>query len=280
MKTPRIKAFTLVELLVVIAIIALLISILAPTLRAVKDLAKSAYCKTTLNALNKSALVYAEVNKGYLMVYRHVYETSTEPVPNAGDFIKAPPQTSKLCQSFVDPYNQATGLLTPVGYGLVYADGILGPADLFYCPAQEATKYRLADYPKKWGSAKGPDSQYIRAGYMWNPWVWDWAGPPNDRLATYEDDLILQIHPNDRCLTADLIYDMESTAHKTGTGAVWNLCYVDGHVEPFESKLIYQFFLVAGKAGEQWGFYQQYIRPNLPGANQPKNTPGTRPRYP
>ena len=279
MNTPRRKGFTLVELLVVIAIIALLIAILAPSLKAAKELAKSSYCRSTLNALNKSALVYAEINKGYLMVYRHAYRTSTLPPPNAGDFTQAPPQTSKLSQAFTGYYSSATGFLNePVGYGLVYAAGILGPADLFYCPAQTSTKYRLADYPKPWGSATGPASQYIRAGYMWNPWVWDWAGAANSRDATYDDDLVLQIHPNERCLTADLIYDMESTAHKTGLGAVWNLCYADGHVEPFENALIYQYFLVVGTAGEEWGFYQANIRPRVPGALLPEGTPGKRPK--
>ena len=79
---PRRSAFTLVELLVVIAIISLLIAIIAPTLGAARDLARSSYCKTTLHALNKSSLIYTEQNSGYMMVYRHRGTPEAPPQPS------------------------------------------------------------------------------------------------------------------------------------------------------------------------------------------------------
>ena len=51
-------AFTLIELLVVIAIIALLVSILVPSLTKARDMAKKAVCSTTMSNHGKSVAMY------------------------------------------------------------------------------------------------------------------------------------------------------------------------------------------------------------------------------
>ncbi len=58
----RKRGFTLVELLVVIAIIALLISILLPSLNQVRELAKRVMCKSNLNSLGKGYAIYLNNN--------------------------------------------------------------------------------------------------------------------------------------------------------------------------------------------------------------------------
>ncbi len=60
----REKGFTLVELLVVIAIIALLMSILVPTLSAAKDMARSALCQSNLRQLCQANTGYSAENNG------------------------------------------------------------------------------------------------------------------------------------------------------------------------------------------------------------------------
>ncbi len=58
-KRRRSKGFTLIELLVVIAIIALLVSILVPSLKDAKKLAQSAVCASNLHHIHVAIALYA-----------------------------------------------------------------------------------------------------------------------------------------------------------------------------------------------------------------------------
>ena len=58
----RTKAFTLIELLVVVAIIALLISILLPSLSRAREMSKRAVCSSNLRGLGQAMYIYANDN--------------------------------------------------------------------------------------------------------------------------------------------------------------------------------------------------------------------------
>jgi prepilin-type N-terminal cleavage/methylation domain-containing protein/prepilin-type processing-associated H-X9-DG protein len=78
----RHKGFTLVELLVVIGIIALLISILLPSLNRARETANRVKCASNLRQIGQAILLYANENKQQYP--RTPYVTTGAPVPTWG----------------------------------------------------------------------------------------------------------------------------------------------------------------------------------------------------
>lgn len=64
-RRPGGVGFTLIELLVVIAIIALLVTILLPSLQQAKDLARNAMCASNVRNIGLSEMMYANDSSGY-----------------------------------------------------------------------------------------------------------------------------------------------------------------------------------------------------------------------
>ncbi|MFP4356082.1 MAG: type II secretion system protein [Phycisphaerae bacterium] len=76
------RGFTLIELLVVIAIIALLVSILLPSLNQARQLANTLNCSTNLKAIGTGSKLYAAEYDGY--VPRDYYKGCND--PNSGNY--------------------------------------------------------------------------------------------------------------------------------------------------------------------------------------------------
>ncbi len=115
----RRQAFTLIELLVVIAIIALLVSILLPSLAKAKDLAKAAMCMSNLRNIGLTLVLYAEENDGFtpdVFDYHGVQPVSTPPVDGRMWHMRL------MTTGYVDVPNP-------------------GSANIFQCPSGEPTTW-------------------------------------------------------------------------------------------------------------------------------------------
>ncbi|MBI1367733.1 MAG: prepilin-type N-terminal cleavage/methylation domain-containing protein [Planctomycetes bacterium] len=220
--TMRRRAFTLIELLVVIAIIALLISILLPSLAKARDVSKSVVCGTQLKQLYMAAVLYSYDYKSELPGPREWVDNSiawfdswkTPAAVTKGTLYKYTGQKDALylCPKFIDVCPKG---VTPA---FSYAMNIY-----FILPGQVGAK-GWAGYPslRRTTDVKHPASLMLFAEQ--NPWVTSYngnamddglfaatldpkvPGPPfSDALATYHNG-------------ADL---------DTGKG---DAAFVDGHV--------------------------------------------------
>ncbi len=107
----RRQIFTLIELLVVIAIIAILASLLLPSLRGAKEQAKSAKCKGNLKQFGSAQHMYMDDWEGNLVphFWQYGWELAIAPYLGYAQYVK--PRDSKSETLFVCP-NLPEGLFS------------------------------------------------------------------------------------------------------------------------------------------------------------------------
>ena len=121
MEHHKIKAFTLIELLVVISIIAILLSILMPSLHRSKLLAKAVVCQANLKHWGLVFQMYTDDNNGRFSNRREndlygYWPDSLRPYYDDIDRFRLCPITTKVATELGRPYPYAGGKLVAWGY--------------------------------------------------------------------------------------------------------------------------------------------------------------------
>lgn len=138
----RKKGFTLIELLVVISIIALLLAILLPALRRVKESAKALVCKANLNQLGLAWHAYTVDNNGR-MVSALTYRSDDDPIRLAFSryaWVWAP--TDEQTNLTIPGFMKATlgQRIRGIENGVLFQ--YAGEPDVYHCPSDQSGHFR------------------------------------------------------------------------------------------------------------------------------------------
>ena len=130
----RNKGFTLIELLVVIAIIALLVSILMPSLQQAKELALQAKCGVQLHNIGLAMNMYAEENDDWLPFGRYGFS-----MKEGAELVSPDWNTYDSDMNVVQGATQRLGLL----YAKLWLEdadaNYIDDKEMLYCPGRKRT---------------------------------------------------------------------------------------------------------------------------------------------
>lgn len=209
-RTRERNGFTLIELLVVIAIIALLLSIVVPSMRYAMETARKTVCANQMKQIGVMTRMYADDNDDKLMPRGRA--------PWSGDESNQIAYIHWIRWVRIDDSYWNLGYLWHNGY-------TGGDGKEFYCPTPtdiEAYKYEnyaVPSWPTNW-QPNSTTANGVRISYFYNPETISSTGPhPTRKYETLSKGGVNMI------LLADLMIPDKIT-HIKG----WNMMYGDGSV--------------------------------------------------
>ena len=207
---PFRKAFTLIELLVVIAIIALLVSLLVPSLKVAKRMAEQALCMS---------------NQRQIAIALNYYATDDD----GGHFPPAPgwANSSLMFEVYRGPPFDRGGVGFEDGWfglGLLFSTRTLDTERVLYCPSQIAP----FTYPEGWTSTIWSGRHCRVSSYIYRMFGQRSGGITQEMIEEHRK-LTLWTMPPRFALSSDLFSSDKNWVHRIPIGL--GIAFADGHAE-------------------------------------------------
>jgi len=140
------SGFSLVDVLVSISIIAVLISLLVPSLAKVNETARRVVCQSNVRQIGLGLVMYTNDHNGFLPPSRFVSDTASRGL--------ASPE--KMVTLRVDETEQGGSVTASTwdGLGILFATEYLSASKVFYCPSHRGQNPH-SNYALAWGGQAG-----------------------------------------------------------------------------------------------------------------------------
>lgn len=226
-KKPARRGFTLVELLVVIGIIALLISILLPSLNRARESAQTVSCASQLRQIGQMMSLYVNQEKGWLPPLADASGTWEQILTET---LMGVSKSEQMAQYWQDPATQVA-YINEMAY------------KLFYCPTNASNGYRGRNPVFGGYYTNYALNGSILPGYLDNMGKVSQIKNATETCLAFDSVSAPWYSVTARAVVANVLYQTQSGSDNSSVGfihhgegyraaqkGICNVLFVDGHV--------------------------------------------------